>query len=114
MPDKRKLKRRHLIYYLRVTERGTGALVGFLVNITPQGIMIMSEEPIPEGKTFELQLLVPGETTQRRYLQFKARSLWCKKSVNTDFYDSGFELQNINVNEFSEIENIIHELGFND
>jgi hypothetical protein len=46
MQEKRKLKRRHLIYYLRVFEKNTDTLLGYLVDITPEGIMIMSESPV--------------------------------------------------------------------
>jgi hypothetical protein len=114
MKDKRRLKRRHLIYYLQVTDRSTGALIGFLVNISPQGIMIMSEHPLPVGKQFNLQLLLPSTTGEKEYLQFDALSKWCKQSINTDFYDIGFELLNVSVSDFDAIQNIIYELGFND
>jgi hypothetical protein len=43
MPEKRKLKRRQLIYYLRVLDRDSGALVGRLVDITTEGVMLLSE-----------------------------------------------------------------------
>ncbi|MCX8044191.1 MAG: PilZ domain-containing protein [Desulfobacterota bacterium] len=114
MREKRKLKRRHLIYYLKVTDRQSGKLIGFLVNITPEGIMIMSEEPIPVGKLFHLQILVPSETDEKAHLQFDARSKWCERSVNTDFYDTGFELLNVTSRDFLAIEKIIAELGFED
>lgn len=114
MKDKRKLKRRHLIYYLRVVDKATGNLLGFLVNITPQGIMIMSENPIPVGKTFRLQALVPDVTGEKTYLEFDAQSRWCERSINTDFYDTGFELLNVDSDAFLSIQDIINELGFND
>ena len=114
MKDKRKLKRRHLIYYLRVIDKMTEKLIGFLVNITPQGIMIMSEEPIPVGKTFRLQALVPSTPGSKTYLEFDARSKWCDRSINTDFYDAGFELLNVDSDVFLAIQDIINELGFND
>jgi len=114
MGGKRKLKRRHLIYYLKVVDRDTGELLGFLVDITTQGIMIMSERPIKTANIFHLQILLPSEDDEKKYLNFDARTKWCERSINTDFYDIGLELMNVNVDEFDAIEKIISELGFND
>ena len=52
--DKRQLKRVHLIYYLRIFDNDAGTAIGHLVDITTQGIMIISEEPVPAGKDFSL------------------------------------------------------------
>lgn len=114
MGGNRKLKRRHLIYYLKVMDRDTGELLGFLVDITTQGIMIMSERPIKTGGTFHLQILLPSSDDERKYLNFDARSKWCERSINTDFFDIGLELMNVNMDAFEAIEKIISELGFND
>jgi hypothetical protein len=89
-------------------------LLGFLVNITKRGIMIMSERPIKTGKTFHLQILIPSDDEKKNHLKFAARSIWCERSVNTDFYDTGLELMNVNIDQFEAIDNIITELGFNE
>ncbi len=114
MVEKRKIKRRHLIYYLKVLETKTNEVLGYLVDITTQGIMIMSEEPIEVDKTFHLKMLVQSEMSNKEYLQFDATSKWCRKSINSDFYDSGFELLNMPTDDFKKIEEIIEELGFRD
>jgi hypothetical protein len=70
----RSLKRRHLIYYLRVFDRSSGKLVGHLVDVTTQGMMLISEAPLPDEAEFELRMdLPPGlfamdtwEVTARR------------------------------------------------
>ena len=114
MRDKRKLKRRHLLYYLKVMDRDSDALIGFLVDITTQGIMIMSESPIKTGILFHLKILLPTEDMNKKYLNFDAKSMWSERSINTDFYDTGFELINVNSKDFASIEKIIYQLGFND
>jgi hypothetical protein len=114
MSEQRHIKRRHLIYYLRVIDSDTDQLVGFLVDINIKGLMVMSESPIPLGKNFHLKILRSTETDEGKYLLFDAKSRWCDKSVNSDFYDTGFELMNVKLDDFAEIENIIEELGFKD
>jgi len=83
--NKRQLKRVHLIYYLRIFDSNSGINVGHLVDITTQGIMMISEEPIPVGKEFSLKMQLPGTITGREEIEFSAQSLWCKKDINPDF-----------------------------
>jgi len=114
MQEKRKLKRRHLMYYLRVFEKNTDTLLGYLVDITPEGIMIMSESPVEKGMVFHLRMQLDTELTDKKYLDFDARSLWCRNDLNPDFYDAGFELVNVSYKDFRSIEEIIEKLGFRD
>ncbi len=112
MANKRKQKRRHLIYYLKVVEKETNNPMGYLVDITTEGIMLMSEIAVETGQIFELKILLQTEMSRREYLVFKAESVWCKKSVNSDLYDTGYRLLNVTPHDFKGIEEIIKELGF--
>jgi hypothetical protein len=110
--EQRRMKRRHLIYYLEAVDRETDKLVGFLVDLTTKGIMLMSKTPIEAEKVFHLRILLRTDLSEKKYLNFDAKSKWCKKSVNTEIYDTGFELINTDISEFKEIEEIIDDLGF--
>ncbi len=112
--DQRRAQRRHLIYYLKVIDKETDQPLGFLVDITTRGMMLMSETPIESNKLFHLKILLQTELSEKQYLNFEAKSKWCKNGINSDFYDTGFELIDVDVSEFKEIEEIIDALGFND
>jgi len=111
--EQRKMQRRHLIYYLEAIDRDIDKPIGFLVDITTKGIMLMSETPIETGKMFHLRILLKTDLSEKKYLNFDAKSKWCKESVNTEIYDTGFELINADISDFKEIEEIIDALGFN-
>lgn len=108
------MKRRHLIYYLKVLDRNTEALLGFLVDITTKGFMVMSEKPIETDKVFHLKILRASDSEQQQFLFFDAKSKWSERSINSEFYDTGFEIINVTPDHFDEIEKIIEELGFKD
>lgn len=114
MRDKRKLKRRHLIYYLHVQERASGKTIGYLVDISTEGIMIMSDVPIAIGTVLELKIMLESEMSAKQYLYFDAKALRCEKSINGTSYDIGCQLLNLSSEDFREIEMIIDELGFRD
>lgn len=90
--EKRNFKRWQLIFYLRVFEQETGALLGHLVDVSEGGLMLISEGPIPVDRPFRLRLEVPRETGPRQHIELAAHSLWSRNDVNPDFYDTGFRI----------------------
>ncbi len=114
MAQERKLKRRHLIYYLRIYDRLTGELLGHLADITTDGMMLMSERPIDLEKSFQLEMTLPEEVTGNRKIVFRAKSLWSKKDINPDFYDTGFEIEDINEDDVALLKVLIDQFGFFD
>lgn len=112
--NKRKLKRRHLIYYLRVFQRGNNALIGHMVDVTREGIMIMSEEPIEADKDFEFRMDLPAEIWGKKFIDFDARSLWCRKDANPDFYNTGFTMLKIAPADMTAIDRLVSQYGFQD
>jgi hypothetical protein len=112
--ENRKLKRRHLIYYLRVFDRNTNQLLGHLVDITPEGAMLVSETPIPTAERFQLRMLLPAEIFGKDRLEFEAESIWSKNDINPDFYDTGFRLLDVNAEDAATISELIGEYGFRD
>jgi len=114
MQNTRRLQRRHLIYYLRVVDSETDQLIGFLVDITTAGLMVMSEEPLEVGRVFRCKMLVQSEMSDREHLCFEAKSLWCRKAAEASFYDTGMQLLSMAPENLAGIQQIIDELGFND
>jgi len=112
--SKRKMKRRHLIYYLRVYDKKTEALIGHLADITTDGIMIMSESPVQTGVDFSFRMTLPAEIEGNKEICFEASSIWSKKDVNPDFYASGFKISNIDLKDSALIEELIVSYGFRD
>ncbi len=110
----RKLKRRHLIYYLRVYDRNTGVLIGHMADITTGGVMLVSESSIKTNKDFDFKMTLPAEIAGNRDITFNASSVWCKKDVNPDFYATGFKINNIESKDAKLIETLIAFFGFRD
>ena len=114
MAEKRRLKRRHLIYYLRVFDESNDQLIGHLVDITTEGAMLISEESIRPNTAFQLRMVLPTGIEGSKPVAFNARSIWCHRDVNPNFYASGFELLNPAPEDLETIERLIDELGFRD
>ncbi len=114
MLEKRRIKRKHLIYYLRVFDINTDQVIGHLVDITTEGFMIMSEEPLKIDTIYQLRIDLPEEILGSRQITFEAKSIRCEKDVNPDFCNTGFLFENINPNYFLTISQLVDQFGFED
>lgn len=110
--ERRKVERRHLIYYLRVFDRSTNEIIGHLVDITTEGLMLISEEPIEVGKEYYFRMVLPTEIDSSTQISFNGYSIWCKKDVNPDFYASGFEFELISSRDIDIIKQLVDQFGF--
>lgn len=105
--ERRREERHHLIHYLRIFDRHTGAELGNLVNINSGGIMIISGNPITEGTLLELRMDFPEEFEGRRYLEFDARSVWVKVDENPDWFAIGLKSTNISTGNLELLKRLI-------
>ena len=114
MKDKRKTNRRYLLYYMRVYEAATLRQIGNLVDITPLGIMVVSDRPIPEGQNTRLRLELTSDVSDKPFMEFSAHSKWCKPDINPTMYNTGFKILDIAPDDAQIVQLIIEEFGFRD
>lgn len=112
LEDKRTLKRFQLFLYLRVFD-DAGKLLGHVVDIHTDGIMLISEQPLPPNQEFNIYLEVPEEDGSHSSIEMTVRSLWCSRDVNPDFYDTGLRIVQASQRAINVIGDMIHEIGFN-
>ncbi|MEA2008582.1 MAG: PilZ domain-containing protein [Chloroflexota bacterium] len=112
MGEHRKLERRHIMFYSRVFNRKTGRLLGHLENITPEGAMIISEEPLRTDYAYSLSISLPGDIYPKQALNFEAQSIWCKPDIDPNFYNTGLQLLDLSEEDIAIVEQIIEDYGF--
>tara|TARA_R110001599_G_scaffold291154_1_gene494518 strand:+ start:94 stop:471 length:378 start_codon:yes stop_codon:yes gene_type:complete len=89
LKDQRCIARHQLGGFLQVYNRHTGKSIGYLGNISKQGIRLL----IMLGASYELQLKLPSSTDAGAELvDFSARSHWCRADASPGNYDSGFSI----------------------
>ena len=112
--DRRKFRRRYLMYYSRVFDRETGSVLGYIVDVTPEGAMIISEEPVSSGKVYQFRMDLPEDISERSFVDFTAESVWCKKDIDPNFYDTGLRIYDLSEEDRGLIATMIQEYGFRD
>lgn len=113
MDGARSLERRHLIYYLEVYDDDCNEMIGRLVDITTRGIKLVSKNIIPNNRKYSLRMMLPEGYFHTREIHFNAQSIWSSNDVNPDFYDTGFEVINLDREQRKIIRQLIELVGFN-
>lgn len=91
MDERRRHKRRHSIFYIKVYDEATGKMAGRLVDITSGGMMLVSEKPIEVGTVSKFKMPLPEKIHDIGEILLDARSVWTGPDVNVNFFDTGFE-----------------------
>lgn len=109
--DRRKYSRRHLIFYLRIFDEND-ILLGYLLDISEGGILMMSEIDIPEGKKLKLKLKLPKEINEGDSVQFTGEVKRISKDINENFYDVGIEIIEKDKNYHVILQKLVEFCGF--
>jgi hypothetical protein len=112
MVERRRLERRHILFYSRVFDRKTGVFLGYLGNMNAGGMMIISEDPMEIDCHYLLRIDLPDENYALPVLNFEAKSVWCKKDIDPNFYNTGFRFEEISEENKQIIEQITIDYGF--
>jgi hypothetical protein len=110
--ERRQLERNDLRYFARVYNRKLGRLIGYLVNITPIGAMVVSEKPIDPGAMVGLRIEFPEKKESISYLDLDAKCVWSRVDNDSTFFELGFKLRDIQDDQAESIEQIVKHYGF--
>ncbi len=76
---RREHQRVYFTFYLRIFDGPV--FIGFLIDISSEGMMIMSEREMHPGKTYALSLKVPAVVSgsESGYVKIKTQCQWCSR-----------------------------------
>lgn len=93
MFTERRIERHQLPYFLRVFNSVTQKPIGYLGNVSEDGLMLISQLPIMVGAVFDLRLKIPASDGILQVIDLRACCLWCHEDATPHHYDAGFSLQ---------------------
>jgi hypothetical protein len=114
MKERRKTKRRYLLYYARIFDPATRHQIGSLVDITPRGAMVLSPDPFIVGVTYRLRLELSEDVSEHPYLDFTVLSKWSHADIDPRLFNTGFEIIEVDKAGADAIQRIVGIYGFRD
>ncbi len=112
--EQRQATRRHLVFYLRIFDGMSSRVMGHLMDISADGLMLLSDGPIEVNEEYRLRMRLPKEVSGSDEIVFGAVSRWCRQDDNPDFYVTGFQIQDMDDETRESVAHLIEEFGFQD
>jgi hypothetical protein len=110
--DRRKFKRRNLIYYIPVIESDARHPIGRMADISQMGFMLDSDTEVPLGKDFQLGINTTPDVADIAFIGFVARSKWCRAdNIEPCQYYVGFDIVDIEPHVAEIVQCIVDKYG---
>lgn len=92
MFTERRIERHQLPYFLKVFNNVTDKPIGFIGNVSEDGLMLISNLPMMVGAVFDLRLKIPASDYVFQIIDLRACCQWCHEDATPHHYDAGFIL----------------------
>ena len=76
--------------YFGVYDRVSGDFIGYLIDLSSEGMKILSKRTVPAGEILKLRIELPEEIKGSDELLVEARNVWCDKDNRPEFNRLGF------------------------
>ena len=88
LQEQRSLARRELIYYLKISDRKTGLEIARMGDIHAEGMLVMSEKPLPAGAIYNAALEMPKalQTAGTKEVFLKFEVIWSRPGPKSSTY----------------------------
>ena len=85
-------------------------MLGHVVNVTTEGIMLISEKPLAIDCEFQLKMEIPVDGENSAEIELDARSIWSKPDVDPFYYNTGFQFIHCSDKAVNTISSLIEKL----
>jgi hypothetical protein len=92
MRERRKEDKRTAGKYMVVYDCLTKQSMGELVNLSSEGAMLVTPNPIKASTSFQCRVELWHPIMERHEIYFAAECRWCRKNVQADRWESGYRL----------------------
>jgi len=111
MEDYRHRPRKNTPHLVKVIDQDTGKTVGRVVDITADGMMLVTKEKIVKSKVYDFRIILPVMVHHRSDVCLEAKSVWITKDSNSEYSKCGFKFINLAGEEGFLLEDVMHKLN---
>jgi hypothetical protein len=109
MQEQRQSPRKVADHVLEIHDQITGNVLGRIVNISAEGFMLLSQEPMLSGTEYQLTLLDPASTNKQNSVNFSAEAVWSTEASHPESFWSGFRITEISKDDVLFIDRLVIE-----
>jgi hypothetical protein len=115
MNENRGAPRRKVFYYLEIIDLDRNEPLGRLGDISPSGIMILTDTPLPRGKKYRVSILLPETGVfPKKALDMEVETRWEKPDLNPKILCTGCSLVQTAPENIKIIDALVEFYGFSE
>jgi c-di-GMP-binding flagellar brake protein YcgR len=95
MAERRKSRRILSLESLPVRDKATGEVVGFVRDLSENGMMISGQGPFSVNRTYRLKMILLKPIMGTRQIELEAICKWKSKDPQHKAYKAGFSFSNL-------------------
>ena len=114
MNNQRKESRKRLVAFTPVYDLLHKTLIGYIGDLTPQGVMVIGEKPVEINKQLTLGIEFPDDESKTHILKIviSARAAWCRQDETPKYFNIGFEFLDISLENAKIVDAILNRYQF--
>ena len=112
--ERRREPRKKLMAFTPVYDHPQGTLLGYIRNLTLQGVLVVGEKNMDTGTQTMLLLELPGGLPgiPTTHMKISARVVRCEKDESSHIYQIGFEFTDIQPEQVKTLEALLKRYHF--
>jgi hypothetical protein len=111
MQERRKNDRKYLTYFSRVVDRSNGLFLGYLVDMTTGGALMIGSIPLKVNSDFHLRIDLPERFAPQVQLDFDAKAVWSMPDTDPELYRTGLQLKQVEPRDLLTLEKLLSSYG---
>lgn len=111
MEDYRHRPRKNTPHNVKVLDEESGRVLGRVVDITADGMMLVTQEEFIPGRRFQLRINLPVMVQHRTDISVEAKVVWCNPDKNPSYFRMGMQFMNLPGEDGFLLEDVMHRLN---
>jgi hypothetical protein len=111
MEDYRHRPRKNTPHLVNAINLDSGKTMGRIVDITADGMMVVTKDRIIPGKIYNFRIILPVMVHHRTDVTLEAKAIWTDEDSNPNFNKVGFKFINLPGEEGFLLEDVMHKLN---
>ncbi len=111
--DRRKKERKLLTFFSRVIDNTNGRLLGYLVDMSANGALIVGNLALKVNSEFALRFDLPEDYAEKQQLLLTMKVIWCQPDPDPELYRTGLKLVRAADSDLTIMQKMIAEYGLN-
>ena len=111
MDDYRHRPRKNTPHVVKAYDAEKGNYIGRVVDITADGMMLVTKENFTVGRTLQMRVILPVMVQLKTDVVVEAKVVWREPDTNPSFCKTGFNFVNLPGEEGFLLEDVMHKLN---